>query len=55
MYSSKSPKYSSESIKLSFLHVIKNINIQNQKNEKKLITIDNVPEEVYEECSSSNI
>ena len=35
--------------------LIKNINIQNQKNEKKLITIDNVPEEVYEECSSSNI
>ena len=35
--------------------LIENINIQNQKNEKKLITIDNVPEEVYEECSSSNI
>ena len=42
--------------KLSEVNIlIKNINIQNQKNEKKLITIDNVPEEVYEECSSSNI
>ena len=35
--------------------LIKNINIQNKNNEKKLITIDSIPEEVFEECSSSNI
>jgi len=35
--------------------LIENINIQNQKKEKKLITLDTVPEEVYEDCSSSNI
>ena len=35
--------------------LIKNINIQNKNNEKKIITIDSIPEEVFEECSSSNI
>ena len=35
--------------------LIENINIQNQKKEKKLITLDTVPEEFYEDCSSSNI
>ena len=36
--------------------LIKNINIQNKnKDKKKVITIDSIPEEVFEECSSSNI
>jgi len=35
--------------------LIKNINIQNKNKDKKIITIDSIPEEVYEECSSSNI
>ena len=35
--------------------LIKNINIQNKNNDRKLITIESIPEEVFEECSSSNI
>ena len=35
--------------------LIKNINIQNKNNKKEVITRDTIPEEVFEECSSSNI
>jgi tetratricopeptide (TPR) repeat protein len=35
--------------------LIKNINIQNKNNKKEVITRDSIPEEVFEECSSSNI
>ena len=42
--------------KLSEVNIlIKNINIQNKNNDRKLITIESIPEEVFEECSSSNI
>jgi hypothetical protein len=35
--------------------LMKNINLQKKKKGETLLTIENLPEEVYENCSSSNI